>query len=246
MLIAPKPPLAKPTTPKPPGYKPSNFTPKQQDFKTKLSNFGTSLMKTLTPVPRDDISDKQIDTLIQAAGVIFPPFIKDKLRFYVKKNWAARPGKKSALELFRETSNVCTQEYFSKFVKGDANNQGWAQRLNIKIENLKEIDPVEDKQTYDDIKESIEIEIEEVSKMFTEGFTVVFKDNLIFENGRPIGIREGDDRQRFAKCHQYLNDQYQRSKVTGLDPESTFGLGRKRKTKKSKKNKKRKTHRYIR
>ena len=70
--------------------------------------------------------------------------------------------------------------------------------------------------------------------MFTEGFTVVFKDNLIFENGRPIGIREGDDRLRFAKCHQYLNDQYERTKATGLDPESTFGLGRRRKTKKYK------------
>jgi hypothetical protein len=197
--------------------------------------------------PSDIITDKQLEILLSGAGVTFPDFIKTKLKVFIKKNWATRQGKKSVLQLFRESNHICTQDYFHTLIYGDAYNKPWINKVNEKLDYLKELKESDqgssEKMAIEDIQKGIDIEIEEISKLFTDGFDNVFKDNLIFKAGIPVGLREGSDRDRFKKCHEKLSeDQFQRSsKSLGPDTNATYGLGKPRKTRRHKKRKSKKT-----
>ena len=203
--------------------------------------------------PSDSITDQQVDILIEASGVYFPKEIKDKFKFYIKKNWATRPGKKSAFTLFKEASHPCTYEYMNKFIKGDQANPPFLERLKEKTKFIDELDrsDPDEKRTYDETMRNIEEYYEELSKIFTEGFFRVLKENLIFKNGIPIAVKEGNnDRDRSSQCHERLiEDDYERSsKKIGPDDESLgpmgkYSGGRKRRTRKHKRSK-RKTRKY--
>jgi hypothetical protein len=224
-----------------------------------------SYMSGLTR-PSDTITDKQVNILLDAPGVTFAARTRERLKFYIKKNWATRPGKKSAFDLFKEASHKCTYEYFNKLIKGDESNKPFEEKIDEKLEILNELDPTDRnfKQSEIDFKKGIEIQYEELSKFFTEGFSSVFKTNLLFKNGKPIAVREGDDRQRMEQCHDKLTEDVyeQSSKRIGPDQESEnvaekvfqeqygnppepSGKGRKRTRKqKQKKRSKRKTYKY--
>lgn len=202
--------------------------------------------------PSDSITDQQVDILIEAPGVYFPKEIKDKVKFYIKKNWATRPGKKSAFALFREASHPCTYEYMNKFINGDQVNGSFLERLKEKTKFIDELDRSnpDEKKMYDESMRSIEVQYEELSKFFTEGYFLHLKNNLIFKNGMPIAVKEGSDRDRAAQCHEKLTeDDYERSsKKIGPDNESLglmakYSGGRKRRTRKHKRSK-RKTRKY--
>ena len=199
--------------------------------------------------PSDTITDKQVEILLDAPGVRFPPKIKERLSFYIKKQWATRPGKKSAFDLFKESGHPCTHEYFNKIIKGDDSHPPFEEKINQKLEVLKDYDPknARDKQTIDDITRAIDIEFSEISKIFTEGFFSVLKDNLLFRKGKPIAVREGDDRKRFGQCHAKLteDDYEQSSRRFGPDEEAEGVAGKafeghgktRRRRRKGKKNK---------
>jgi hypothetical protein len=217
--------------------------------------------------PSDTITDKQVNILLDAPGVTFPARTRERLKFYINKNWATRPGKKSAFDLFKEANHKCTYEFFNKLIKGDESNKPFEEKINEKLEDLNELDPTDPtfKQSEKDIKTGIEIQYKELSKFFTEGFSSVFKDNLLFnKNGKPIAVREGNDRQRMEQCHDKLTEDVyeQSSRRIGPDEESEgvagkafegqygnppepSGKGRKRTRKqKQKKRSKRKTYKY--
>jgi hypothetical protein len=176
--------------------------------------------------PSETITDKQVDILIDAPGVRFPSQMRERMKYYIKKNWPTRPGKKSAFELFKEAGHPCTYEFFTKLIKGIQNDEGgvpsFEQNMQEKMKILSELDPVTDKETISDIKKSFEIQYEELSKFFTEGYSLHLQNNLLMRNGNPIAVREGDDRKRMEQCHAKLTeDDYERtSKRVGPDEEA--------------------------
>jgi hypothetical protein len=184
--------------------------------------------------PSDSITDRQVDILIEAAGTTFPPDIKEKLKFHIKKNWPTRSGKKSAFDLFKEVRHPCTQEYFYKLMHGTPTDEGdmtatFPEMLKEKIDRLNELDPVKEKSFYNDAKNGIEIQFSELSKFFTEGYSLHLKDNLIFKNGKPIAVRaEGDERIRMKQCHETLTEtdfEQNKQQVVSADFESPGVLG---------------------
>lgn len=181
--------------------------------------------------PADKITDKQADILLDAPGVRFPPQIRLRMKYYIIKNWPTRPGKKSAFDLFKEAGHPCVYEYFNTLIKGDEHNPPFEQKIEQSLKSLEEIDSNDPmyKQSVSDVKGGIEIQYEELSKVFTEGFFRVMKDNLVFnKKGIPIAVREGDDRQRFSQCHAKLSEDYyeQTSKRLGPDQEAEGVAGK--------------------
>jgi len=185
--------------------------------------------------PSDTITDKQAEILIEAPGVSFSPEMKEKLKFYIKKNWSTRSGKKSAFDLFKEARHPCTHEFFDKLINGAKDEAGgsapsFAEIMEEKTRNLSELDPSNkiDKQTIDDIKNSFEIQYSEFSKFFTEGYSLHLKDNLLFRNGKPVAVREGDERKRMSQCHEKLTeDDFEQSSIRiGPDEESKGVTGK--------------------
>jgi hypothetical protein len=201
--------------------------------------------------PSDTITDKQVEILLDAPGVRFPPEIKDKFRFFIKKQWATREGKKSAFELFKEASHPCSHEFFYKLINGAPTDEGdMAKGLPELYEEkkaaIRELDP-NNKQFIEDSMKGIDIQFSELAKFFTEGIFLHLENNLLFRKGKPIAVKEGAQRDRMQQCHAKLteDDYEQSSRRFGPDEEGEGvagkafeGQGRTRKhRRKGKKNK---------
>lgn len=154
----------------------------------------------------------------------------------------------------------------NKFINGVQGEGSFLERLKEKMRYIDELDRSnpDEKKMYDESMRSIEIQYEELSKFFTEGFSLHLQNNLLMRNGKPIAVREGDDRKRMEQCHAKLTEDVyeQSSKRIGPDEESEgvagkafkgqygnppepSGKGRKRTRKqKQKKRSKRKTYKY--
>jgi hypothetical protein len=180
----------------------------------------------------DAITPAQVDTLLAVPATIFhpplhfSPYVKERFKHYILKNWATRPGKKSTIQLLGELLHDCAREYLTGTVLGDRFTKG----LNEDIAEKKhEMDTARDKETKEIFANLINIKLEEISKIFTEGYTQVFKDNLLFNaDGTPIGVRPGHDRDhRFRRCHVVLSedDAARREMAVRIDPEANAFRG---------------------
>jgi len=185
----------------------------------------------------DTITDEQARTLVSLSGGNFSRYIVDKFVFFIKKNWSTRPGKKSGLQLARELDHRCSKEFFNKLSKGDPEHRipPYNEKIQEMLAVAQELDPKAKKETLN----AIDIQLDNLSKYFTEGYTQILKSNLVFENGIPIGVREGDDRKRMSQCHEKLTeDNFARQRIPIAEPQPeshTTGLGRKRRTRRHKK-----------
>lgn len=202
----------------------------------------------------DKITLQQADQLIKLSGLVFPPEIAEKMKVFIVKNWSTRDGKKSMQRLIYEIDHTCTKEYLGKLLQGDEAHVSWFESIQERYKNIAEEPEGENKNL---MIKSVDQQIELISKIFTDGFFNLMKNNLVFnKEGEPISVRDNPgDRLRFQKCHEKLTeDDFARraQKVGQRDPEAEgvtgqafakYGLGRKRKTKR-RKNKKRKTLRY--
>jgi len=190
------------------------------------------------------ITLEEAEKLIRLSGLVFPPDIMEKMKGFIVKNWSARDGKKSKQRLIYEIDHTCTKEYLRKLLQGDEGHRPWVQTIQQRYIDISEEAEGPGKV---EMLRSVDQQIEEISKIFTDGFFNVMKNNLVFnKEGEPISVREGDDRQRFQQCHAKLTeDDFARraQKVAQRDPEAEgvtgqafakYGLGRKRKTKKRK------------
>ena len=191
------------------------------------------------------ITLQQAEKLIRLSGLVFPPEIMEKMKGFIVKNWSTRDGKKSMQRLIYEIDHICTKEYLGKLLQGDEAHASWVESIQ---ERYKDISEQSEAASINLMIKSVDEQIEEVSKFFTDGFFSVFRDNLVFnEKGEPISVRDNaGDRLRFKQCHEKLtSDDFERKryKVAEPDPEATgklgqafakLGLGRKRKTKKRK------------
>jgi hypothetical protein len=78
-------------------------------------------------------------------------------------------------------------------------------------------------------QKGIDYEMNEISKFFTEGYTRVFKESLLFDvEGRPIGVLAGSDRkERFPLCHRRLaeDDAVRRGPRVDLEADPLGGAG---------------------
>lgn len=189
--------------------------------------------------PAEMLTDAQIDILLSIPQVQFSPYIKNKFKFFIKKNWKTRSGKKSALTLARELDHVCAREYLTKLKDGDSTHIGFDKEIQEKLDMLN--DPSNDNDTKLSIQGAIDIKIEQISKLYTDGPFTVFKDNLVFnEKGIPIGARGSDEQKRFRQCHEKLSeDDFARQRVpVGPDvtsnPYKKAGTRRRKKTRKTK------------
>jgi hypothetical protein len=200
------------------------------------------------------ITLEEAEKLIKLSGLVFPPEIMEKMKGFIVKNWSTRDGKKTKQRLIYEIDHTCTKEYLGKLLQGDEAHLGWFQTIQRSYKDILEESEGANK---NEMINSVNLQIEEISKIFTDGFFNVMKNNLVFnKEGEPISVRDNPgDRLRFQKCHEKLTeDDFARraQKVAQRDPEGEgvtgkafekYGLGRKRKTKK-RNNKKRKTLRY--
>jgi hypothetical protein len=195
-------------------------------------------------MPDKQITPQEAEKLIILSGSVFPPFIMEKMKFFIVKNWPTRDGKKTIGRLIYEIDHPCTKEYLSKLLKGNEGYKPWSQSILDRYQLIAE-EPKGPEKT--EMLKAIDTQISEISKLFTDGFFNVFRDNLVFnEKGEPISVREGDDQKRFEQCHAKLTDddfERRRNTVAGPDSEgkgqigeafAKLGLGRKRKTKKRK------------
>ena len=151
----------------------------------------------------------------------FSPYVKERFKFYILKNWATRPGKKPLIQILGELLHDCSREYLTGTVLGGRGITG----LNEDIAEKKhEMDTAPDRETKEIFANLIHYKLEEISKLFTEGYTGVFKDNLLFNaDGTPIGVRPGHDREhRFRRCHVVLaeDDEARRAMAARIDPEA--------------------------
>lgn len=196
----------------------------------------------------DSISLQDADSLIRLSGLVFPQDLKEKMKVFIVKNWSMREGKKTKKQLIYEIDHTCTKEYLSKLLHGDEAHKSWIDQIEQRYKDANETDDVSSKQQ---MLSSIDLQIEEVSKIFTDGFFNVMKNNLVFnEKGEPISVKEGDDQKRFGQCNTRLTeDDFRRRaiKVGQKDPEAEgvtgkafakYGQGKKHKTKKRKVNRK--------
>jgi hypothetical protein len=200
------------------------------------------------------ITLEEAEKLIRLSGLVFPPEIMEKMKGFIVKNWYTRDGKKSKKRLIYEIDHTCTKEYLRKLLQGDEAHPGWFQTIQQRYKDISEEAEASNKV---EMLKSIDQQIEEISKIFTDGFFNVMKNNLVFnKEGEPISVRDNPgDRLRFQQCHTRLTeDDFSRraQKVAQRDPEAEgitgqafaqYGIGKKRQTKK-RKNKKRKTLRY--
>ena len=198
----------------------------------------------------NQISLEDAQSLIKLSGLVFPPEIMERMKVFIVKNWPNRDGKKNMKQLIYEIDHTCTKEYLGKLLKGDSANKSWIDQIKEKYKDANENpDPLTKKQMLD----SIDLKIQEISKLFTDGFFNVMKDNLVFnEKGEPISIRPGDDQKRFKQCHIRLTEDdfaKRAQKVGQRDVEGEgvtgqafqkYGQGRKRKTRRRKLNKNKK------
>jgi hypothetical protein len=199
----------------------------------------------------NQISLEDAESLIKLSGLVFPPEIMEKMKVFIVKNWIKRDGKKNMKQLIYEIDHTCTKEYLGKLLKGDNANKSWIDQIKEKYKYANENpDPLMKKQMLD----SIDLQIEEISKLFTDGFFNVMKDNLVFnEKGQPISVRDNPgDRLRFQQCHTRLteDDFAKRAQKVGqrdIEGEGVtgqafqkYGQGRKRKTRRRKLNKNKK------
>lgn len=184
----------------------------------------------------DTLTDAQITTLMSIPQVYFSPYIMNKFKFFIKKNWAIRQGKKTPLALARELDHTCAREYLTKLKSGGTGFPPFDTEIQQKLELLEDSD--NDEATKQSIQQGIDTKLEEISKLYTEGPFTVFKNNLVFnKSGIPIGVREGDDQKRFAQCHQELTEQnYTRTRVP-VGPDVTSSPYRKTAGRKHKKRK---------
>ncbi len=212
------------------------------------------------PKPLDAITSAQVDLLLSIPETIyypplrFSPFVKAEMKKYILENWSSRPGKKTPSHIMAELLHDCAQEYLTKLMLGAGSTPGLNEDIARKTQEM-DAASKEDKGLYADL---IHIKLEEISKLFTEGYTGVFRENLLFDReGRPIAVREGDDRaHRFPKCHTRLaEDRATRESRAGkIDVESSRipleitagGVRRAVLTRKQKKQKKQKPVRYTR
>lgn len=169
---------------------------------------------------------KQVDLLLGIPETIyypplrFSPFVKAEMKKYILENWSSRPGKKTPSQIMAELLHDCTQEYLTKLMLGAGSTPGLNEDIARKTQEMDVAKTNEDKRIYADL---IQIKLEEISKLFTEGYTGVFRENLLFDDeGRPIAVREGDDRTyRFPKCHERLAEDHAARQFYGVDPESS-------------------------
>jgi hypothetical protein len=171
--------------------------------------------------------------------VKFSPYIMNKIKFFISKNWKTRDGKKSLQQLARELDHTCTREYLEVLFKGDDAHPSFDKEIANKLESLEELDP-KDKLAF---QGGIDTKISEVSKLYTEGYTAVFKNNLLFENGIPVSVREGDDRKRFGRCHKALSEADVTRKRVPVGPDVTSSAFKKAGTRGQKKRKRKGTRR---
>ena len=211
----------------------------------------------------DAITKKQIEILVDSPHKLYYPpipafsqYIKEQMVKYIASNWASRPGKKTPFQIMSELLHDCTQEYLTKLMSGAGSAPGLNQDIASKTQQM-EAASKEEKRDY---ANAIHIKLEEISKLFTEGYTGVFRENLLFDDeGRPIAVREGDDRTyRFPKCHERLAEDHaaREPKPGGVDFESAAGitaggvrrafLTRRKKQKKPKNQKKTKKQKPVR
>jgi len=162
------------------------------------------------PPPPESITDRQIDVLLDVPSIYHPPItfgplVRAELKKHIKANWATRPGQKTPAQLMGELLHDCTQEYMTKLVLGD--RDGVHKGINARyLEKKAAFDEEKNPVDKAGFQKGIDYEMNEISKFFTEGYTRVFKENLLFdEQGRPIGVLAGSDREeRFPLCHRRL------------------------------------------
>ena len=178
------------------------------------------------PPPPTAITDQQIDLLLEVPQLYYPPvqfspLVKAELKKYVKANWAARPGQKTPTQLMSELLHDCTQEYLTGLTYPPIPA---IPSLNEDIAQKKaEMDSARSKEDKALWANLIEIKIDEISKLFTEGYSEVFRGNLLFDSeGRPAGVREagGDRADRFPLCHRRLADDDALRRGPRSDPEA--------------------------
>jgi len=186
-----------------------------------------AFFRSLFGPPPDAITAAQVDTLLAVPATIyhpplhFSPYVKERFKHYILKNWPTRPGKKPLIQILGELLHDCSREYLTGTVLGDRGITG----LNEDIAEKKhEMDTAPDRETKELFANLIHYKLEEISKLFTEGYTGVFKDNLLFNaDGTPIGVRPGHDREhRFRRCHVVLSedDAARRAMAAHIDPEA--------------------------
>ena len=192
------------------------------------------------PVP----DDKKLDILLSAPGGIFPPTIKAKLIFFIKKNWKTRAGKKTIDALFRESEHVCAREYFDVLINGDGKTPSFFKNYTDREQEFKEFESDLDElkkqkspkyqeklEDHEEMKKSwynsVETSLDEISKIFTDGFFTVMKENIIFDDkGRPISVKETGG-ERFQKCKAKLEQEAIDRRALFADPEAnTYALGK--------------------
>ena len=194
----------------------------------------------------NQISLKQAQALIELSGLPFPPEIIEKMKGFIVKNWPTRDGKKSPKQLIYEIDHTCTKEFLSKLLQGDEANghKSWINQIKQRYIDANEND---DPQSKKEMLNGIDIQISEISKIFTDGFFNVMQNNLVFnDKGEPISVRAGDDQKRFQQCHVRLTEDdfaKRAQKVAQRDIEGEgvtgqafqkYGQGRKRKTRRRK------------
>ena len=183
------------------------------------------------PKPLDAITSAQVDLLLSIPETIyypplrFSPFVKAEMKKYILENWSSRPGKKTPFQIMSELLHDCTQEYLMKLMLGAGSAPGLNEDIARKTQEM-DAASKEDKGLYADL---IHIKLKEISKLFTEGYSGVFRENLLFDDeGRPIGVREssGDREYRFPKCHARLAEDHtaREPKPGGIDFESSAGI----------------------
>lgn len=176
--------------------------------------------------PPPSISDQQIDLLLEVPQLYYPPvqfspLVKAEMKKYIKRNWATRPGQKMPMQLMGELLHDCTQEYLTGLTYPPIPA---IPSLNEDIAQKKaEMDSARSKEDKALWANLIEIKINEISKLFTEGYSQVFRNNLLFDSeGRPAGVREagGDRAHRFPLCHRRLAEDDALRRGPRSDPEA--------------------------
>ena len=203
----------------------------------------------------NEISLEDAQSLIKLSGLVFPPEIIEKMKVFIVKNWPKRDGKKNMKQLIYEIDHTCTKEYLTKLLNGNEANKSWIDQIRQRYKDASEnTDPLTKKEMLD----SIDLQISEISKIFTDGFFNVMKNNLVFnEKGEPISVKAGDDQKRFQQCHVRLteDDFAKRAQKVGqrdIEAEGVtgqafqkYGQGRKRKTRRKKLNKNKKLNKKL-
>jgi hypothetical protein len=185
------------------------------------------------PPPPGTITDRQIDVLLDVPSVYYPPItfgplVRAELKKHIKANWATRPGQKTPAQLMGELLHECTQEYMTRLVLGD--RDGVHKGINARYLEKKAAFDEEKNPAYKaGFQKGIDYEMNEISKFFTEGYTRVFKESLLFDvEGRPIGVLAGSDREeRFPLCHRRLaeDDAVRRGPRVDLEADPLGGAG---------------------